>query len=511
MEKRELLDFVKKNGFELQTVKASNIPVTLVYESYIDEFAKTGLDYSFGMAYIRPDHIFSQITTRKCYLEIGKKLFSWRLKDPEQINRMIRESEVVQKRMDAIWKANRSKISCFSDLQLGSLFRRLYEPMKEWWQYGLLGEEKGEFIKAHITPAFAKRNNINEQRATSIISELSHPTEPAAFTLERKVFLKMCAYIISNAKLRKRAEQGDISALRDDKRLGMMIEEYLDGYFWSKTDFYSVTMMKEDDIIDQLMSEMKGGKLSDINRELKRMDNALLGIKEQKKKLGAKMKLSKEDKTDLRFAESFTYWLDLRKISMMKQFHYMLALSGEIASRHGISYDDMMAYSNHQVLELMEHGRKMSDQELKKRKSGFLIVFERGKQPSYFYGADAKEIFSFIDKTDSKELKGMVASKGKEDEPIIQGIAHIILDPAKEELRSGEILVTSMTRIEFVPLMRKAKAIITDEGGVACHAAIVSRELGLPCIIGTRKATKILKDGDSIEMNTTDGVVKVIR
>lgn len=70
---------------------------------------------------------------------------------------------------------------------------------------------------------------------------------------------------------------------------------------------------------------------------------------------------------------------------------------------------------------------------------------------------------------------------------------------------------TSMTRPEFVPLMKKAAAIITDEGGITCHAAIVSRELNIPCIIGTRIATKVLKDGDYIEVDADNGIVKILR
>jgi pyruvate,water dikinase len=102
----------------------------------------------------------------------------------------------------------------------------------------------------------------------------------------------------------------------------------------------------------------------------------------------------------------------------------------------------------------------------------------------------------------------MVASKGKEKKTI-KGIVRIVKDPSKDPFREGEILVTSMTRIEFVPLMKKAKAIITDEGGIACHAAIVSRELGVPCVIGTKNATKILKDGDLIELDIEKGIVKI--
>ena len=71
----------------------------------------------------------------------------------------------------------------------------------------------------------------------------------------------------------------------------------------------------------------------------------------------------------------------------------------------------------------------------------------------------------------------------------------------------GNILVTSITRPEFVPLMRKALCIITDEGGIASHAAIVSRELNVPCVIGTKYATKVLKDGDTVEVDMEKGTI----
>jgi len=60
----------------------------------------------------------------------------------------------------------------------------------------------------------------------------------------------------------------------------------------------------------------------------------------------------------------------------------------------------------------------------------------------------------------------------------------------------------------MVSLMKIARAIITDQGGITCHAAIVSREIGTPCVIGTKMATKILKDGDEVEVDATKGVIK---
>jgi len=75
------------------------------------------------------------------------------------------------------------------------------------------------------------------------------------------------------------------------------------------------------------------------------------------------------------------------------------------------------------------------------------------------------------------------------------------------ELVEGEVLVTHMTAPDWVPLMRKAAAIVTDSGGMTCHAAIVSRELGIPCVVGTVNATASLHDGDLVTVDAGSGVV----
>lgn len=76
---------------------------------------------------------------------------------------------------------------------------------------------------------------------------------------------------------------------------------------------------------------------------------------------------------------------------------------------------------------------------------------------------------------------------------------------------AGDILVTDNTDVRFLPLMKLAGAIVTNRGGILSHAAIVSRELGRPCIIGTKIATKVLKDGDEVEVDAERGIVKITR
>ncbi|MEY3197555.1 MAG: hypothetical protein RL023_25 [Candidatus Parcubacteria bacterium] len=78
------------------------------------------------------------------------------------------------------------------------------------------------------------------------------------------------------------------------------------------------------------------------------------------------------------------------------------------------------------------------------------------------------------------------------------------------DAQEGDILVSTMTTPDFLPAMKKAAAIITDEGGITCHAAIVARELQKPCIIATKFATQILQDGDIVEVDAHKGSITIL-
>ena len=102
-------------------------------------------------------------------------------------------------------------------------------------------------------------------------------------------------------------------------------------------------------------------------------------------------------------------------------------------------------------------------------------------------------------------VKGIAAGK----RAIGAGPAKVILTPedASKVMRKGDVLVTTMTNPDYVPFMKQASAIVTDKGGVTCHAAIVSRELGIPCIVGTENGTKLMKTGQEYTVDAKSGVV----
>ena len=104
-------------------------------------------------------------------------------------------------------------------------------------------------------------------------------------------------------------------------------------------------------------------------------------------------------------------------------------------------------------------------------------------------------------------VKGLPASPGKN-----YGKAHVIRDPKDiNSFKEGEVLVTTMTAPDWVPAMKKARAIVTDAGGMTCHASIVSRELGIPCVVGTKsrsqEATQTIQDGQMITVDATNGII----
>ena len=115
----------------------------------------------------------------------------------------------------------------------------------------------------------------------------------------------------------------------------------------------------------------------------------------------------------------------------------------------------------------------------------------------------------------SDVFHGQVASKGK-----VTGTVKIIpvdysnlnrVNAEIEKMQQGDILVAETTAPELIAACKKAGAIVTDMGGLMSHAAIVSREFGIPCVVGTKNASKILKDGDRVEVDGILGVVKVLK
>lgn len=180
-----------------------------------------------------------------------------------------------------------------------------------------------------------------------------------------------------------------------------------------------------------------------------------------------------------------------------------------IAQKEKISSHTLRLLSVDECVAYLSDGTLPSMQSLKSRYPMHGYFFERGKGVLLSKG-DVERFERMVDEQergDSPMIKGAVAYPGR-----ITGIVRIVRDPRSVGVfRAGDILVTEMTHPEFVPLMKKAGAIVTDAGGILCHAAIVSRELKKPCVIGTQRATRMFKTGDRVHVDANNGTVSRVR
>jgi pyruvate,water dikinase len=173
-----------------------------------------------------------------------------------------------------------------------------------------------------------------------------------------------------------------------------------------------------------------------------------------------------------------------------------------------IKNGDIFAF---ELLKGKKYAEKIKN-EILKRDEGYIFYCDSENEPTSkpFSGnteSELKELKDTISKTDLDFIKGEIAYKGK----VSGKVAIAIKNKDFSKIKENDILVTSMTRPEVLPYLKKVKAIITDEGGVTCHAAIISRELKKPCIIGTKTATHILNDGDLVEVDANSGKVIILR
>ncbi|MBU0471227.1 MAG: hypothetical protein KKF65_01275, partial [Nanoarchaeota archaeon] len=204
--------------------------------------------------------------------------------------------------------------------------------------------------------------------------------------------------------------------------------------------------------------------------------------------------------------------LELKHCWNGESFH-LLPFFEKIAALENCSVRDAyMFYTRKDISVLLNKNVSLSKKILEARNEFCLLRFHKSKIDIY-NGEDAiaaKEKFLNLDFTDDvKSFKGSIANKGK-----IVGRARVVLfdNPQKiyafaKTLEKDDILVAGMTNPTMMVLISKVKGIITDEGGAACHAAIISREFNIPCVVGTKIATHVLKDGDMIELNANSGVI----
>jgi len=281
---------------------------------------------------------------------------------------------------------------------------------------------------------------------------------------------------------------------KDDKK----IKRFIKKYSWIKNSYAGSSKLTKKDLADERISVKK----------LKR--NYFKKIIESRKKIIKDFDITENAQEIARQLRMISLWQDNRKINLLKSISEMDWVLNKISKNFEVSIHSLRWMTQEEIIEKKFNSKEFL-KSLKEREKYFIWFFDKKKKnyQRWFVGKEAKEIYNKFNvekKFKGDALFGMGASTGS-------AIGEISICKTFDDIKKfgeGDILVTSMTRPEFVSAMKKAAAIVTDEGGITCHAAIISRELGIPCVIGTKNATTFFNNGDLVEVKADHGAVKIL-
>ncbi|MBS4036387.1 MAG: hypothetical protein KGZ85_18135 [Ignavibacterium sp.] len=283
------------------------------------------------------------------------------------------------------------------------------------------------------------------------------------------------------------------------------IERHRDKYYWINNgwnDVFELDFSYFSKRIDKIIKNIKIEK-----EKYRKIKNERQDTLEKRRKFIFQYKFSKNLKNIFYFFEFLNFWRDFRKTYACKIQDTLFKIIKEYSRRTGVKIDYLKALTA-QEIDLIKNKRNIKN--LKKRWECCFMLYHRSWKYSWFIGRKAEKIIDLLEKSFLKrtvQIEGMIGNKG-----LVKGFVKIIKSVSDfKKMKKGNILVTMTTRTEFLPVMKKAKAIIADEGGITCHAAIVSRELSVPCIVGTQISTQVLKDGDLVEVDANKGIIRKIK
>jgi phosphohistidine swiveling domain-containing protein len=316
-----------------------------------------------------------------------------------------------------------------------------------------------------------------ERNSVAIISVLTAPTSNSFFNEEESDLLKILTH-------------------KKNKNFTAEVKKHIEKYSWLKCSYVGYKEFTAEDVADEM-------------RKIKKQDkNLFLNNKKKKAGLIKKWGLGEEAVAIVDLSDILIKWQDQRKQYTHTYVASKNKILKEVSKRTGVVFNLLTYLLNHELESILKG--KFNIGELAKRREGVLFVHKKGNLIDIVTGKGAVNFITKISaegKNDLEEFKGSVASVG-----IAKGRVKVVTSVKYlDKVKKGDILVAPMTRPEYLPGMKKAAAIITDDGGITCHAAIVSRELGIPCIIGTKIATKTLMDGDLVEVDANRGIVKRVK
>jgi len=326
--------------------------------------------------------------------------------------------------------------------------------------------------------------------AKELKDKLAKPSKPYEITLE-----EIERYAIAS---RIQKDQYLLFALkeRDTKTLKPILEDYRNRFGWIETRHFKGDVWTIDDAAERIKQVIG----LDCHKKYCRLKNKQTEEEKEISRICEEAGISSEDRQKLKIIRDFIYLRTKRKDAMSEANYHMKSVFEGIATSSGLITEDLVYLTPDEIKDLAKNPSKGSNYQrsIGDRKKGFVLMTCDGITRIF---TDSFEEHSYQKATTESSVNGECTFGGK-----VEGIGRRIMDKKEiQETKEGEIVVTPMTSPDYAIIMSRVTGIITNEGGVTCHAAQISREYRIPCIIGTMNATNVFKTGDKLFLNSIEG------
>lgn len=500
----QLLKYIKHNKWWSEEAPATYQSVAYPLHSFIEQSKYFHPEYLTVTILIFKDDFFYEESPEDEKYKIYQYIYQKVEKDKLWLSKLREDYRKVLKKYYRTTRYFEEHQDEMTNQQLWRSYKSFMDDYLDSIRYAV-GLECDEIFTTYYLEDLVQKElgELNKEEFVEIVSVLSTPLILSFMEEERIDFLRVCIdYYKELHNLKFKDAWGDL--LKNLKALSR-------NYFWILANYKMSRVLDEGHFFTEAKKTVKEKSKKELKQELSSLESKIKRLRAKKYKFYNDFSFSKKLKRHFYISEVIGAWIDERKKNMLIATHYIELYCQEISKRTGVDIWDIKYYLVSEIGDLLLDIKRIDKNLLKERREYSAYVLTKDGQKAkvdIYYKDQAKQIFSTVLGTEkTKKIKGQVASA-----PVakIQGKVQVILDTTKQKFKKGNILVTTMTRPDFVPLMRQAKAIITDEGGLTCHAAIMSRELKIPCIIGVKVATKILQSGDRVELDLGKGLVKKI-
>ncbi|MFH0951614.1 MAG: PEP-utilizing enzyme [Patescibacteria group bacterium] len=459
------------------------------------------------IGYFGPDNYFEVYFPRLTMRRVADYYLSRQMRNRRFVKvlktRWDRKTKILRQLIDELLKAD---LKYHSSKQLLSQYKRLSKAYLTVWRESIFIDAYDVEARRVLDDALAK---ANKKLSEPVIDQLTRPIKMSWLNYELRDRVKLAEKISGHRELVKQLKKcKTFAALKNARsKLVELINKHHQRYHWLQNDLAGSHPISRQYFLDEIGELLDRKKFVEAKKSLAKYSKN----KKIARALIRKYQLPGEVSRTINYLVALAHWRDDRKAHLQMANGLLSRFSREFSRRTRKPLAKVERYFWWEVKNIFTEDEEL-DQLLLDRSRGYFFIKKPYQKAPGLVGRPAKQLNKFLislitGSAKANSMTGLMAYAGK-----AAGRSNVILSRKDfNKMKPGDILVASNTRPEYVPVMKKASAIITEEGGMTSHPAIVSRELKIPCIVGVQGAVNRLRTGTRLKIDAAKGEITIVK